>query len=102
MAVPPEPIFPGGYQELLNFIEQNIQYPDTAQTLGISGTVYVSFVIEKDGEVTNEVIVRGIHNSIYEEALRVVRLMPNWIPAIQNKDEATRVKFTLPIIFKLY
>lgn len=91
-------------QSLLKFIYQNIQYPYFAREKGIEGTVVVSFVVEKDGSITNPKIVKDIGEGCGIEALRVVSLMSEynirWAPG-KNKKQAVRVAFTLPVRFKL-
>ncbi len=90
------PEFPGGEDSLIFFLQNKIQYPqDDAQ-----GTVYVNFIIEKDGIVSNPRILRGIGSACDEEAIRVIKLMPKWIPGKQN-GKTVRVQYNLPIKFKL-
>ena len=91
------PQFIGSLQFYLN---ENLRYPIVEKESGISGTVYLSFVIEKDGKITNVEILRGmpVGEGFNEEALRVVRAMPNWIPAMKN-GKAVSVSYILPIQF---
>jgi TonB family protein len=94
------PEYPGGQEAMITFIASNIHYPDAAKKKGTEGTVYVSYVVEKDGAVTHVKLLRGIGDGCDEEATRVVSKMPKWNPGKQN-DEAVRVQFTLPIKFAL-
>ena len=94
------PKFPGGYDALKNFIAENIQYPETARNSGISGIVYVSFVVEKDGSIGDIMVLKSIGGGCDEEAVRVIKLMPNWMPGKQ-KGQNVRTKFTIPINFNL-
>jgi len=94
------PAFPGGEPERNKFLAENIQYPQQATENGIQGTVYVSFVVDSKGNVTDVKILRGIGGGCDEEALRVVRMMPKWHPGKQN-GKNVRVLFNMPIYFKL-
>lgn len=94
------PEYPGGNEERVKFLVKNIKYPEEARKKGISGTVYISFIVEKDGEITNAKVMRGVDELLDNEALRVVKMMPAWKPGIQ-RGEAVRVQFTLPIQFNL-
>jgi protein TonB len=94
------PAFPGGDAALLKFIGSNLKYPVIAQENGIQGRVIVSFVIERDGSVADAVVVRGIDPSLDKEALRVVKSMPKWTPGKQ-RGKPVRVKYTLPVTFRL-
>jgi len=95
---PPE--FPGGDDARLNFLRNNVKYPQMAREAGIQGTVYVSFTVEKDGSITQVKIARGIGGGCDEEAVRIVRLMPKWKPGTQ-KGKKVRVSFNMPIKFTL-
>jgi TonB family protein len=94
------PEFPGGEPELRKFIANNIEYPATAQEKGIQGRVYVTFVVDKNGEVANARIARGVDPSLDKEALRVVNSLPKWTPGKQ-RGEAVNVSYTVPINFAL-
>lgn len=94
------PEFPGGNDKMMEFISSNIKYPEAAQEQGIQGRVFVQFVIEADGSVSEAKILRGIGGGCDEEAVRVVMLMPKWIPG-EQKGEAVRVMFNIPINFTL-
>lgn len=94
------PVFPGGDQELLRFVNRSIKYPVIAQENGIQGRVTCSFVINRDGSVVDAEIVRGVDPSLDKEALRVIGTMPKWKPGMQ-RGKAVRVKYTIPITFRL-
>ncbi len=94
------PQYPGGDDARINFIVKNIKYPEAARNSNIQGTVYVSFVIDTLGKVTNAKIIRGIGGGCEEEVLRLVNSMPNWIPGKQ-KGVPVNVLFNMPIKFKL-
>jgi Ca-activated chloride channel homolog len=94
------PEYPGGDEKLKQFLHDNLRYPKTARESCISGTVYVTFVIEKDGSVSNVKVMRGIGGGCDEEAIRVVQLMPKWKPGMQM-GKAVRVQYNLPIKFIL-
>lgn len=94
------PEFPGGNEELINFLVKAVQYPDEAKKKGTQGKVFVSFVVGKDGTVTNAKIAKGADPLLDAEALRVVGTMPKWNPG-KEKGEAVAVQFTLPIVFAL-
>ncbi|MFC0876522.1 energy transducer TonB [Saccharicrinis sp. FJH2] len=94
------PKFPGGENALYEFLKKNLIYPEIAKEIGISGRVYVQFVIEKDGSVSHATIARGKDRSLDEEALRIVNMMPKWKPGIQN-GQKVRVRMILPVKFVL-
>lgn len=94
-----EPMFPGGMDSLYAFIQQNLRWPETAQG-AITGNVYVQFVVEPDGILTNHRILRDIGGGCGEEALRVVKLMPRWSPG-KIDGEPVRTRFNMPINFSL-
>lgn len=94
------PQYSGGKNELVKFIGNNVKYPKEAAESGISGKVFVEFIIDKNGEVTNATVLRGIGSGCDEEALRVVNSMPNWTPG-QKEGESVDVKMVLPITFQL-
>lgn len=94
------PAFPGGEEARLQFLNDNVRYPTMAREAGIQGRVFVEFVIEKDGSVTNVRVVRGIGGGCDEEAIRVVESMPKWIPGKQ-RNVPVRVRFNMPIRFIL-
>ena len=94
------PSFPGGQWALMQYLANNIKYPVVAQENGIEGHVVVSFVVERDGSITDVQVVRSVDPSLDREALRVVRSMPKWIPGKQ-KGQAVRVKYNMPVSFRL-
>lgn len=99
-VVEQQPAFPGGQSALLQWLSQNIHYPAVAEENGIQGRVVVSFVVEKDGSISNVQVVRGVDPSLDKEAARVVKAMPKWTPGKQN-GQAVRVKYNVPVTFKL-
>lgn len=94
------PEFPGGMKALLNFIDNNIQYPAEARKKKIQGRVLVQFVVDEDGYIIEPKIVKSVEPSLDKEALRVVGLMPKWKPGTQA-GKALKVKHTFPVTFKL-
>ena len=94
------PEFEGGYEALLIYFKKNINYPQKAIQANRQGKVHLTFVVEKDGSVSNVELVRGIGYGCDEEAIRVVNQMPKWKPGKQM-NKAVRVQFNLPIAFKL-
>lgn len=96
-----EPEFPGGSQEMMKFISKNMQYPKECFDNNIEGRVTMSFIIEKDGSVSTIEEVRSPHPLLTEEAKRLLEAMPKWKPGKQD-GEAVRVKYFLPVTFKLY
>lgn len=95
-----QPEFPGGYLALRKFLGENLKYSKQAKEVGISGTVHVAFVVEKDGSVTNIRILRGIGGGCDEEAVRVIQMMPKWKPG-WVKGKLVRTHYNLPIKFEL-
>ena len=94
------PSFPGGNTALMKFLNENIHYPVVAQENGVQGRVVVSFVVKRDGHITDVQIARSVDPSLDKEAQRVVKSMPKWIPGKQN-GSAVRVKFNVPVSFRL-
>jgi TonB family protein len=94
------PVYPGGEQELMKLILGNLHYPTKAKEAGIEGRVIIRFVVSKTGDVTNVEVMRGLDSSCDEEAIRVVKMMPKWIPGQQNGKDVP-VYFTLPIVYRL-
>ena len=94
------PQFPGGMGEAMRFLAQNIKYPKAAQQAKIEGRVIVQFVVGKDGSVSDIQIMRSVSPDLDAEAIRVVGMMPKWIPGKQ-RGKAVTVKFTMPIMFRL-
>ncbi|MFQ9996704.1 MAG: TonB family protein, partial [Hoylesella buccalis] len=86
------PSFPGGPSALMKYLSENVKYPVVAQENGVQGRVVVSFVVEKDGHITDVKVVRSVDPTLDKEAARVVKSMPSWIPGKQN-GSAVRVKY---------
>ena len=99
-AVEEMPSFPGGQAALMSFLSSNIKYPVVAQENGVQGRVIVGFVVERDGSITDVKVMRSVDPSLDREAQRVVRAMPRWKPGKQN-GSAVRVKYTVPVVFRL-
>lgn len=100
MVVEIMPEFPGGIAALHAYLYKNIEYPRMAREAGITGIVYLSFVVGTDGKLSDISVLRGVGGGCTEEAIRVVKAMPAWKPGIQ-RSKAVKVKMTLPISFKL-
>lgn len=94
------PSFPGGENELRKFLAQSVKYPVIAQENGIQGRVFVTFVVDKTGSITNAKVARGIDPNLDKEALRVVNSMPKWSPGMQ-RGKPVKVTYTVPINFVL-
>ena len=100
VAVEQDPQYPGGMDALRTFLSKSLNYPRPAANAGISGRVFVSFVVNTDGSLTDVHVLKGIGFGCDEEAIRVIRKMPNWRPGKQS-GRAVRVKYNLPIVFTL-
>ena len=100
MVVEQMPEFPGGDQNMRKFLSNNIRYPMIARESGIHGTVYVTFVVNASGQISDVKLLRGIGGGCDEEAVRVVKSMPPWIPGRQT-GKPVPVQFNLPIVFSL-
>ena len=100
LVVEEMPTFPGGEDEMLKYIARNIKYPPVARENNITGRVYVSFVVDKEGKIKEAKILRGIGGGCDEEALRVVKSMPDWKPGRQN-GRSVQVQYNLPVNFTL-
>lgn len=94
------PEFPGGNAALMQFLSKNIKYPTIAQENGTQGRVIVQFVVNRDGSVVDPVVVRSVDPYLDKEALRVIGQMPKWKPGMQ-RGKAVRVKYTVPVMFRL-
>lgn len=94
------PEFPGGQDGLIAFLAKTIQYPKEAQEKGLQGRVVCSFIVEKNGSLSDVKVIRGIDPSLDQEALRVISVMPKWTPGTQ-RGKAVRVKYTVPLTFTL-
>ena len=99
-VVEDQPSFPGGEEARIRYLQENLRYPQMAREAGIQGTVFVTFVVERDGSVTDVRVIRGIGGGCDEEAIRVVRNMPRWTPGRQ-RGQPVRVQFNMPIRFVL-
>ena len=94
------PQFPGGQIAMLQYLMKNIKYPEQAMKEGIQGRVAVSFIVEKDGSISDVKPVLSVHPLLNKEAVRVVKSMPKWSPGKQN-GKPVRVRFNVPVMFKL-
>ncbi len=99
-VVEEQPGYPGGEEARIRFLQESIKYPEEAKELGIQGKVFVTFVVEVDGSITDVRVLRGIGGGCDEEAIRVVKSMPKWVPGKQ-RGVPVRVQFNLPIKFTL-
>ncbi|MEI6575764.1 MAG: energy transducer TonB [Bacteroidota bacterium] len=95
------PQFIGGEEARLRFLHDNLNYPEIAKGASIQGTVYIHFIIDTQGKVVDVTLLRGIGGSCDEEAIRVVKMMPQWIPGKQG-GIAVKVQFSMPVKFALY
>lgn len=95
-----QPEFPGGQAALLDFLRRNVHYPAAAQESGIQGRVIVQFVVNRDGLVTNPVVLRSVNSLLDREAIRVVSSMPRWRPGMQG-GRTVRATYAVPVTFKL-
>ena len=94
------PSFPGGDAELMKYLSTHIKYPVVAEENGIQGRVIATFVVERDGSISDVKVIKSVDPSLDKEAIRVLKSMPKWIPGKQN-GSAVRVKYTVPVTFKL-
>jgi protein TonB len=92
--------FPGGAKALITYLKENMKYSDEARKKHIKGYVYLGFIVEKDGTLSNIKILRSPDESLNEEAIRLIKASPKWVPAKQN-GEVVREAYTLPIHFDL-
>ena len=100
LVVEEDPEYPGGPEALYQFIAENMRYPQEAKERGITGRVFVTFVVEKDGSVGNIKVLRDIGGGCGEEAVRVVGMMPKWKPGKQ-RGKPVRTQYNLPVVFNL-
>jgi protein TonB len=100
LVVEESPEFPGGTNALMGYLRDNMVIPDSCRENNIQGRVLVTFIVEKDGSITKPVVVKSVNHLLDAEALRLVSAMPKWKPGRQN-GQAQRVKFTIPINFRL-
>ena len=94
------PLYPGGESAMMKFLQRNIKYPTIAKENGVKGTVFVQFVVEKDGKVSDVVVVKGVDKSLDAEAKRVVSSMPKWAAGVQG-GVPVAVQYVLPVKFEL-
>ena len=99
-VVDQQPEFEGGYDAMMAFIKQNMQYPNNARRMRLEGTVHVGFIVSKTGEISDVSVLRGFMTECDKEAVRVVKLMPRWKPGKQN-GRNVNVRFILPLRFRL-
>jgi periplasmic protein TonB len=99
-AVEKDPTFKGGIDKFYQYLSQNLHYPASAIKNHIQGKVFITFVVERDGSLTDVKVVRGVSEDIDAEALRVIKNSPKWNPGTQNR-RAVRVQYTMPLNFTL-
>jgi len=99
-VVEESPHYPGGDEMRIKFLQENIKYPQAARESSLSGLVYITFIIETDGTITDIRVLRGIGGGCDEEAVRVIKLMPKWTPGKQ-RGKPVRVQYSMPVLFKL-
>jgi protein TonB len=100
MMVEKQPEFPGGEENLKKFLSDNVQYPQLAKENGIEGTVVVSFVVRKNGKLSDIKVVKSLGSGCDEQAIAAIKAMPRWIPGEQSGRKVD-VRFNLPIVFKI-
>ena len=100
MVVENMPEYPGGNEAMFAFFAKNMKYPADAQKNKVQGRVFVTFIVDKDGAITDVQVVKPAYPSLDAEAVRLVKMMPKWKPGTQ-RGVPVRVKFTLPVVFKL-
>ena len=94
------PEFPGGSIELMKFLSENVKYPEAASKAGTQGRVVAQFIVEADGSISNVKVLKNVSDEIDAEAVRVIKAMPKWKPGMQ-KGQPVRVKYTIPVTFRL-
>ena len=94
------PEFPGGVDAMMEYLQKELRYPESAKEKGIQGRVTVQFLIDKEGNVTNSKVTRSVDKDMDTEAIRLVKAMPKWKPGMQ-KGKAVAVKYTVPVVFRL-
>ncbi len=94
------PLFPGGDAALMEYLSSNIHYPAEAAKKGVQGRIVVSFIVERDGSLSDVHVLRSVDPSLDREAMRVVKSMPKWQPGKQN-GATVRVKYQVPVLFRL-
>ncbi len=95
-----QPEFPGGISKMYKYLGENIKYPSAAQRANVSGRVFMKFIVEKDGSISNTEVLKGIGFGCDEESMRVLKSMPKWNPGMQN-GKPVRVYYQMPIVYKL-
>lgn len=100
VKVDEEPVFPGGEEAMFDFIKNELNYPSKAKIGGKEGTVFIKFIVTKEGEVTDPVVKKGSSTALNQEALRVIKAMPDWEPG-KKDGEKVNAYFILPIRFSL-
>jgi len=95
-----EPEYPGGQAAMQQFIQSHVIYPESSREMNEQGTVYVQFVVNLDGSITEVRVLKGVSDSLDAEAIRVIKLMPNWKPGMQA-GKAVRIRYTIPIAFRI-
>ena len=95
------PSFPGGQGAMYDFIARNIQYPKVAEENGVQGRVIVTFIVKKDGSLSDVRVAKSVDPALDKEAVRLVESMPKWNPGIE-KGQYVNVKFTLPVTFRIH
>ena len=99
-VVETQPEFPGGMAELMKYLQKNIRYPKICKEQRVQGRVIVQFVVNADSTITDVNVVKPVNPYLDQEALRVVKAMPKWKPG-EQRGEPVRVRFTLPVTFRL-
>ncbi len=99
-VVEQQPEFPGGMAELMKYLQKNTRYPQICKEQGVQGRVIVQFVVNTDSTITDVNVIKSVNPHLDEEAVRVVKAMPKWNPGKQ-RGEPVRVRFTLPVTFRL-
>ncbi|MBR4002254.1 MAG: energy transducer TonB [Bacteroidales bacterium] len=94
------PRFPEGNEKILSFVAENLHYPPEALERGLQGRCVISFIIETDGSISGAKVIKSLGSSLDSEAMRIVNLMPKWIPA-KDKGKAVRSECTIPIVFRI-
>ena len=94
-----EPEYPGGQAAMQQFIQSHVIYPESSREMNEQGTVYVQFVVNLDGSITEVRVLKGVSDSLDAEAIRVIKLMPNWKPGMQA-GKAARLRHIIPIAFR--
>jgi protein TonB len=94
------PSFIGGYEEFYRFVGKNLKYPAQARRIGVEGKVYVNFVVDRDGSLSDINIARGIGAGCDEEVMRIIKMSPKWNPGLQ-RGNPVRVRMMMPITFRL-